>query len=308
LVNAMPATAINNNWWEIQILANQALDELLFWRLQSFGCEGTASAIAGDQVLIKAYLPIEKSSLLDLSALALWATQDAIAIEAEAPIVTWRVISEEDWSSSWKQYWQPQKIGDAFIICPSWIELEDPGDRQIIHLDPGTAFGTGAHATTQLCLEALEMRLMGLKPDSNTTFADVGCGSGILGIGAILLGVSKVYAVDTDPLAVQATKFNFQRNNIDSDRLWVDQGSLGHLLKNLPEPVDGFACNILAEIIVDMIPYMHQLIKPSGWGILSGILLDQVPTIAEVLDEHEWVIATLWKRQEWSCLTIRRST
>jgi ribosomal protein L11 methyltransferase len=305
LVTAIPA--INNNWWEIQILANQALDESLFWRLQTFGCDGTVSAIAGDQVLMKAYLPLQKSSLLDLSALALWATQDAIAIDCEAPIVTWRLISEEDWSTSWKQFWQPQKIGDAFIICPSWIELEDVGDRQIIHLDPGSAFGTGAHATTQLCLEALEMRLMGIEPDSGTTFADVGCGSGILGIGAILLGASKVYAVDTDPLAVQATKFNFDRNNIDSDRLWVDQGSLGHLLKNLPNPVDGFACNILAEVIVDMIPYMQQLIKPNGWGILSGILLEQVPMIAEVLEEHDWVIATLWKQQDWSCLTIRKS-
>ena len=99
--------AVNNNWWEIQVLANQALDELLFWRLQKFGCEGTASSIAVDrvdQILVKAYLPIAKSSLLDLSALALWIAQDAIAIATEAPTVTWHLIGAEDWSNTWKQH------------------------------------------------------------------------------------------------------------------------------------------------------------------------------------------------------------
>lgn len=296
-----------NSWWEIQVLANQALDELAFWRLQSFGCQGTATRIKGEEAWISAYLPMEKANWLDLAALALWLRQDAIAVDLEPPIVKWDLINEEDWSNTWKQHWQPQDIGDLFVIYPAWLTPPQDSKRHVLRLDPGSAFGTGAHATTQLCLEALEMRLSALPANSEMIFADIGCGSGILGIGAIMLGATKVYAVDTDIMSIKATHHNRKLNNIPEDKIWVEEGSLGHLLKHLPKPVDGFACNILAEVIVDMIPYLEQLIQPKGWGILSGILLNQVPMVAEVLEEHKWIIATLWKRSEWSCLTIRKN-
>jgi ribosomal protein L11 methyltransferase len=282
---------------------------LVFWRLQNFGCQGTASQLKddSDRLWVRAYLPVEKTDWLDLAALALWLRQDAIAVGQTAPIVQWSVIDAEDWSNSWKQYWHPQEVGDLFMVYPAWIEPQVHSDRHVLRLDPGSAFGTGTHATTQLCLEALEMRMTGLPEGTKLTIADIGCGSGILSIGAILLGAQMVYAVDTDILAVKATHHNRELNQIAEDRIWVGEGDLKYLFENLAEPVDGFVCNILADAIIEMVPKFNKLIQPKGWGILSGILLEQVPAVSAALDKHKWIVATLWKRQAWSCLTIRKA-
>ncbi|MBD2149114.1 50S ribosomal protein L11 methyltransferase [Pseudanabaena sp. FACHB-1277] len=305
---SFPMLTSINNWWEIQVVADSPLEEQIFWRLQNFGCQGMVTQSKDGQILVQSYLPIEKGTVLDLAALALWLKQDAIAFNYEPPVTKWVVISDEDWSSSWKQHWHPQKIGDMFVIYPAWIEPETTdGDRKILRLDPGSAFGTGAHATTQLCLEALEMRLWGAKPEDNIVVADVGCGSGILSIGALLIGASQTYAIDNDILAIKATNHNRQLNGIAADKIWVQEGSIEDLIANMPVAANGFTCNILADVIVEMVPYFDQLVDANGWGILSGILTEQVPKVADALDAHKWVIATFWKRQEWACLTIRRS-
>lgn len=277
----------------------------MFWRLDDFGCRGTSSEVKGYDCLVKGYIPQLRTEQLDLAALALLLRQDALCAGFSAPIVQWTLIDEEDWSSSWKDHWHPQPIGDRFLINPAWLPIPEDTDRLIIKLDPGVAFGTGAHATTQLCLESLEMRLSDPQPD--VVVADIGCGSGILSIGALLLGAKQAYAVDTDPLAVQATIENREMNGIETDRLIVEEGSLNRLIEILPAPVDGFLCNILAEVIIDLIPQMGEISKPTTWGILSGLLLDQVKPIADTLEQHGWVVATLWRRQDWCCLNIRRS-
>lgn len=292
------------SWWEIQVACDLALEELMFWRLEDFGCKGTASERKNYGCLVKAYLPQMKATQLDLAALALRLRQDALCANMAAPAVQWNLIDEEDWSSSWKQHWHPQEIGDRFLINPAWLPIPET-DRLIIQLDPGVAFGTGAHATTQLCLESLEMRL-GDSP-SEVVIADIGCGSGILSIGALLLGAKQVYAVDTDPLAVLSTHSNRELNQVEADRLLVEEGSVDRLIETLAEPVDGILCNILAEVIIDLIPGMSQIAKPTTWGILSGLLLDQAKPIADTLEQHGWVVATLWRRQDWCCLNIRRA-
>ncbi len=304
--NTMPSSV--NYWWEIQVLGHPLLEESFFWRLQKFGCQGMASERKGEDLLIRAYLPAERVAWLDLSALALWLREDAIAAELDVPLTNVAVINEEDWSSSWKKHWHPQEIGDLLIIYPAWEEVpaEGVGDRHILRLDPGSAFGTGTHATTQLCLEALEMRLYGVTPEQHVSVADIGCGSGILSIGALMLGAEMIYAVDTDILAIKATHHNRRLNQLPEEQLWVAEGGIDRLLERLPEPVHGFVCNILAETIMELIPKFEKVVRPEGWGILSGILLEQVPMVAEVLDRHHWVVATLWKRQDWACLTIRR--
>jgi ribosomal protein L11 methyltransferase len=154
-------------------------------------------------------------------------------------------------------------------------------------------------------LEALEMRLE--ESNSEAMIADVGCGSGILSIGALLLGAKRAYAVDVDPLAVLSTISNREMNQVESDRLIVAEGSLDWLIQNLSAPVDGIVCNILAEVIIQLIPKMGEIAKPTTWGILSGILVEQVNPIAKTLEQHGWVMATLWRKQDWCCLNIRRS-
>lgn len=295
---------MNNNWWEIQVLGSIADEELIFWRLQKFGCQGAATHASEAGSLTKAYLPQEKATPLDLAALSLWLKQDAIAADLEPPKVKWQIIKEEDWASSWQQYWHPQEIGDRLIVIPAWLEPPADHNRTVIKLDPGSAFGTGTHPTTQLCMEALEMRLDG---EGSPSFADIGCGSGILTITALLLGAAKSYAVDTDIMAVKATYANCELNHIAPEQIWVAEGSLDYLLEHIPEPVDGFACNILADVILSLVPQFQHLVKPKGWGILSGILLSQVHPIVDALENHGWVVGTLWQFKDWTCLTIRRS-
>lgn len=296
---------MTSSWWEIKILCHPNLEESIFWRLDKFGCSGTATEPKGQSLLIKAYTPQIKIQLLDLAALALWLHQDSLLAGLPQPLMRWKLIDEEDWSSSWKQYWQPTEVGDRFLIYPAWLTPPEDSERLILRLDPGVAFGTGTHQTTQLCLESLEMRLS--ISASDIVLADVGCGSGILAIGAVLLGATKVYAVDTDLLAVESARSNRHLNQIHPDNLTINQGSVAELLELLPEGVDGIVCNILADVIMDLMPQLSQLIKPNGWAILSGILLDQTQAIADTLEQNGWVVAALWKRQEWCCFQIRRA-
>ena len=294
-----------NSWWELQILCDPDMEDAIFWRLEKFGCGGTASEAKGDSCLVRAYLPRNQAQLLDLAALSLWLRQDALIMSLPLPDVQWHLIDEEDWASSWKKHWQPQEIGDRFLINPAWIPAPEKTNRLILRLDPGVAFGTGNHATTQLCLESLEMRLDESKSDA--VIADIGCGSGILSIGAVLLGASSVYAVDIDPLAVQSTRSNRELNRINPQRLVVEQGSVESLMKLTQAPFDGIICNILAEVIIDMIPQMSAIAKPTTWGILSGIILEQAKSVADTLEEHGWIVATLWRRKDWCCFNVRRS-
>ncbi len=294
-----------NSWWEIQVLCDPALEDTVFWRFETFGGHGTASQRKTHQRQVQAYFPQDYFELLDLAAMALRLKQDALCARLPEPLTTWQLIDEEDWSKSWKTYWQPEAVGDRLIINPAWLPQPVDTDRLILQLDPGAAFGTGAHATTQLCLESLEMRIDA--DTQNIVVADVGCGSGILSIGALLLGAKQAYAVDTDPLAVQATMSNAALNALPEDRLQVQVGSLETLMTTLSEPVDGILCNILAEVIVDLIPQLNEISHSQTWGILSGILLEQSKLVADTLEQHGWVVATLWRRQEWCCLNIRRS-
>jgi ribosomal protein L11 methyltransferase len=294
-----------HSWWEIRILCDPALEDIIFWRLERFNCRGTATQIKSNSCLMSAYLPEEQAGLLDLAALSLWLRQDALCAGLPLPAMQWDLIEDEDWGSTWKQQWQPQEVGDRFLINPAWLPPPTDTDRVILRLDPGVAFGTGAHATTQLCLESLEMRL-GFD-DKECVVADIGCGSGILSIGAVLLGATKVYALDTDPLAVRSTISNRQLNRVNPQQLVAELGSIDRLIEMTGGPIDGLMCNILAEVIIDLIPQFTAISKPNTWAVLSGILLDQAKPIADTLEQHGWIVATLWKREDWCCFNIRRS-
>ena len=296
---------MSNSWWEIKIECVPSLEETIFWRLSEFGCKGMSTQRQGQAISICAYLPQIQFKLFDISTVLDQIERDAAETGEPMPTSKCVAIDEEDWSSSWKQHWTAQPIGDRLLINPAWLEVPVDTDRIILQLDPGVAFGTGTHATTQLCLEAIEMRLQPGMDVSGVEIADIGCGSGILSTAALLLGAQKVYAVDIDPLAVKATIENCALNGIDPARLITELGSIEMLQLIVPKPLDGFVCNILADVIIKIAPQMKEIVKPKGWAALSGILSSQVATVSHTMEQHGWVVGTVWNRQEWSCINLK---
>lgn len=297
---------MSNSWWEIRIFCDLLQEESVYWRLESIDSRGTAMEVKDNNCLIRAYVPQGKDQYSGFKRFIDRLAIDAKELDLIPPKVEWDSISEQDWVSSWKQYWQPTEIGDRLIVCPAWLEPPQDSQRSVVRLDHGVAFGTGTHPTTQLSLESLEMRL-GFAKTNKDLLLDIGCGSGILSIASVLLGAKKVHAVDTDPLAVSSAIANRDLNQIDSKEIEISQGSITELMPLRDRGVDGIICNILAEVIIELIPQFNAISNANTWGVLSGILLDKAKNVADELENSGWIVATLWKREQWCCLNIRRA-
>jgi ribosomal protein L11 methyltransferase len=297
---------VATSWWEVEVIGAAALEESITWRLQDSGCQGTACQLQAQRQRCRVcgYLPQSQYHTLDLAAIASQLRQDALLMEAEAPSVSWQLVHEQDWATSWQQFWHPMEVGDRLLIYPAWLELPETSERLLLRLNPGVAFGTGTHATTQLCLEALEMQLdQTFGPVDHLVLADIGCGSGILAIAAILLGAAKVYAVDTDVLAVDSSKGSLELNQISQERVVVGPGSAAQI----PEPVDGVICNILADVIIKLLPDITTITKPGGWAIFSGLLTSQSHKVNDALVQNGWQVGSMWKKEDWCCINAIRN-
>ena len=206
----------------------------------------------------------------------------------------WHTLEDKDWEREWMNRYQPIQCGDNLWICPSWIDPPAPEATNIL-LDPGLAFGTGTHPTTYLCLQWLSEQKV-----ENCTVVDYGCGSGILGIGALLLGAHSATGIDIDHQALLATQDNTQRNGIPRDRFTVFFPN-----KISPEPRDIVLANILAGPLVELAEVLNPLLKEGGLLCLSGILYSQAEAVmaayADVID-----FAPVRQKEEWVCLSGRK--
>ena len=220
------------------------------------------------------------------------------------PSGVWDEVADEDWSLSWKQHWQPDPVGQRLLILPAWLDVpEEHADRLVIRMDPGSAFGTGSHPTTRLCLEALEAC-----PPQGLLVADLGCGSGVLGLASLCLGADAVLAADTDSLAIRATEGNRSLNQCSEQRLQVSLGSVETLQTLLAgRRADLLLCNILAPVIEALSPGFESLMAPNGRALLSGLLVDQAPRLKDVLATQGWQVTQELAQGRWGLLEIRHT-
>jgi len=212
--------------------------------------------------------------------------------------VTTSEIDEESWATAWKKYYKPLQITNHLTVVPNWEDYEQQNEEErLIWMDPGMAFGTGTHPTTKLTLQALEKYLQ--KGDE---VIDVGCGSGILSIGAALLGARHVRAFDLDNLAIKSTNENVQLNQLE-DKIIAEQNDL---LKNVSGPTDLIVSNILAEIIVQFVAEARKTLKINGMFITSGIIKQKQELVRETLLSNDFEILEVNEQDDWVAIVAKR--
>ncbi|HOR12705.1 MAG TPA: 50S ribosomal protein L11 methyltransferase [Clostridia bacterium] len=202
------------------------------------------------------------------------------------------ILDEEDWANAWKQFYKPISVGKRLLICPSWelssLTGKQTKGRKVLKLDPGMAFGTGAHASTQLCLEFIESKVrLGDK------LLDLGCGSGILAISAILLGAQFAFCVDIDPVAIKITKDNMCLNGITSERFAAISGNIlkdEGLQKHISGKYDLVVANIVAGVIISLSENAFDYVREGGLFLCSGIIYERINEVKAAIEKAGFIL------------------
>lgn len=216
------------------------------------------------------------------------------------PAPEFNTVKEEDWADAWKRGYHPIRVGKKLYIKPAWTEVEtSPGDI-VIEMDPGMAFGTGTHPTTQLCLRACEWFAQ-----PGLSMVDIGTGSGILAIAAAKLGCYKVLAVDTDPVAVRMAQENVERNGV-ADIVTVQQGSV-ETLQGTARHFDLAMANLTAKIILKLVPEgLQNAVWPGSKMVFSGIIEEQAQEVIEALESIDLEVLGQRQIDDWVMLITQR--
>lgn len=240
----------------------------------------------------KAFLPADDVARLEALQQALWHLSQLRPL----PEPQIRTLGPADWAEAWKSGYQVLKLGKRLRIVPSWIAYAPEPGEVIITLDPGMAFGTGLHPTTQLCLQALEELLV-----PGMRVLDVGTGSGILSIAAAKLGAAEVLAVDIEAIAVRTARENVALNGVEAT-VRVEQGSVDDAERGTYDLV---LANILAEINARLAPHLARHTAPGGWLVASGILDVREPVVERAFGLAGLHIVRRWQQEDWLALGAR---
>ena len=209
-------------------------------------------------------------------------------------------VKDEDWETAWKAYYQPLPVGERLLVVPCWMNPENPEHRLPVLLDPGMIFGTGAHASTQMCMAALESILHG-----GEYVVDLGCGSGILSITALRLGAARAVGVDIDPLAPAVAMENAARNDMGPEVFTALAGDVlsdRALIRSL-SPCDVLLANIVADVIIPLAPLAATMLRPGGTFLCSGILDRREEEVAAAIRQAGFEITGRRAKDDWRCIT-----
>jgi len=298
-------------WLEVSVICNGELAEAVAEVMARFAENGVViesitefdqnayEQVETDNVRVLCYLAkdenVEQKSLQLQESL--WHLSQISPIAAPQL----QTIQDEDWMASWKKNYQPVKVGRNWLILPAWIEADPQETRQIIRIDPAMAFGTGTHPSTQLCLMAIEDYL-----EAGKDVIDIGCGSGILAIAALKLGSSYALAVDTDDLAVEATKKNAIINEIHAN-LDSHRGSLDDILHGdyAIQQASLVLANILAPVLIQLLKEgLAQTIAPGGKLVMAGILDTQAESVIQASKTAGSNLIKQYQQDDWVALVF----
>lgn len=224
------------------------------------------------------------------------------AILAAFPEAKHGYTADQDWENSWRDYYEPIEVGDKLIVVPEWMDAPE-SDRHLLRLDPGIAFGTGSHPTTRLSLAALEPYAK-----EGVKVLDLGCGSGILGIGALILGADRALGCDIDPMASEAATANAALNGIAKDRFDIYIGDIikdASLRRSLGSGYQLVLANIVADVIIALSPLAGSFMAEDGIFICSGIIDSRCEEVRQKLSENGFDIISHTQEEEWHCFVCR---
>jgi ribosomal protein L11 methyltransferase len=243
---------------------------------------------------VKAYFPVD-----DRLGERVEAVQRQLeAVLGKPPQIALRRLREDDWAQSWKAYFKPERIGRV-VIKPSWEAYTPLPEDVVVELDPGMAFGTGNHPTTRLCIELLQELVA-----EGMSMLDLGTGSGVLAVAGAKLGAARVAAADIDPVAVRVARENVAVNGVET-RVTVSEADL--LQGFHGESFDLVVANIIAAIIVELVPDVPRVIKPGGFFLTSGIISDRRADVEAVLRANGFEVIKVVERDQWVAIIARRA-
>ena len=211
-------------------------------------------------------------------------------------------VQDSDWENNWREYYKPIEVGEKLVVAPEWEEI--PADGRVpLRLDPGLIFGTGSHATTRLCLAAMEPFI-----NADTKVLDLGCGSGILGIGALVLDAKSCLGCDIDPKAPDVVRSNAALNGIGPDRLTACAGDIlsdASLRRSFGSGYDLVLSNIVSDVIIPLSRYVHDFLAPGGTWISSGIIEGRQDEVRAAIEQAGFAILEHRCEEEWHCFVAK---
>lgn len=284
-------------WQELSITVPHQYVEPISYLFGRYG-KGVSTELAGEgKVLLRTYLTTgsrQRMARIDVGVRLVG------AIEPIGDLEIRELPEDEDWMESWKSNFGILRIGKRLVIKPTWLELDFTAspDDIVIEIDPGIAFGTGYHPTTDTCLQAMEQHIA-----PGMTVLDLGTGSGILTIAAIKLGAGLVTALDIDSQAVTAARRNFKRLGINK-QVRLGQGSVPHPTAPAGD-FDLAVANISARGVADRCPFILTALKPGALFIASGLLNTQKEEVAAVVEPLGFSLISEWPQEEWTTLLYR---
>lgn len=252
-----------------------------------------------DKIVVRTVIPSEDDHRL--REIELMLTLIGQALPGGLPEARLQFVGKSDWAESWKAHFHPVRVGRSFVIKPSWRDYPSAASDVVIEIDPGLAFGSGLHPTTQLCLKILEDM-----PLTGKTLFDVGTGSGILALAALKLGIAGVRAVDIDDIAVRVTQENFERNGYPQQ----GQKTQTEIAVGSAEDAGGqlwdiVVANILANTIIELLPALKAAMAPQGHLILSGIIAEQEADVTAAAATHGLRLSERRVEEDWVAIILQ---